>query len=64
MKTSSYKEATSSLQEVLNFLETKGNMKTANDLAKVIDSVQSDWLKQRRSQSKFTDFFKFELANA
>ena len=58
---------TSSLEEVLNFLEAKGNMKTANDLAKVIDSVQSDWLKQRGSQSKLTDsrtFSKpFELAN-
>ena len=57
-KIASYKEATSRLQEVLNFLEAKGNMKTANDLAKVIYSVQSDWLKQRRSQSKLTDFFK------
>ena len=58
LKIASYKEATSSLQEVLNFLEAKGNMKTAHDLAKVIYSVQSDWLKQRRSQSKLTDFFK------
>ena len=57
-KIASYKEATSRLQEVFNFLEAKGNMKTANDLAKVIYSVQSDWLKQRRSQSKLTDFFK------
>lgn len=57
-KIASYKEATSSLQEVLNFLEAKGNMKTVNDLVKVIYSVQSDWLKQRWSQSKLTDFFK------
>ena len=34
-------------------------MKTDNDLAKGIDcGVQSDWLKQKRSQSKLTDFFK------
>ena len=57
-KIASYKETTSNLQEVLNFLEAKGNIKTANDLAEVIDSVQSDWLKQRRSQSKLTDSLK------
>ncbi|PFX32556.1 Tigger transposable element-derived protein 4 [Stylophora pistillata] len=63
-KMASYKEATSSLQEVLNFLEAKGNIKTANDLVKVIYSIQSDWLKPRRSQSKLTDFLKpFKLAN-
>ena len=48
-KIASYKEATSSWQEGLNFLEAKGK-----DLAKGIDSVQSDWLKQRRSQSNLT----------
>ena len=57
-KIDSYKEATSNVQDVLNFLEANGNMKTANDLTKVIDRVQSDWLKQRRSQSKLRDFFK------
>ena len=57
-KIASYKEATTRLQDVLNFPEVKGNIKTAKDLAKVIDCVQSDWLKQRRSQSKLTDFFK------
>ena len=36
-------------------------MNTANKLAKVIDCLQSDWIKQRRSQSKLTDFFKTVL---
>ena len=45
-----YQEATSGfLQDILHFPETKGNMKTANELAKVIANVESDWLKQRRS---------------
>ena len=48
----------------MHFLETKGNKKTANELAKVIANVKSDWLKQRRSQSKLTTFLKpFELCN-
>ena len=55
-KIASYQEATSGLQDVLHFLETKDNMKTANELAKVIANVQSDWLKQRRSQSKLKPF--------
>ena len=40
-------------------------MKTANELAKVIANLQSDWLKQRRSQWKLIDFFlkQFELCN-
>ena len=57
-KIASYQEATAVLQDVLYFLETKGNKKTANELAKVIANVQSDWLKQRRSQSKLTNVFK------
>ena len=57
-KIASYQEATAGLQDVLHFLETKGSMKTANELAKVIANVKSDWLKQRRSQSKLTNVFK------
>ena len=56
-KITSYQEATSGLQDILHFLETKGNTKTANDLAKVIANVQIDQFKQRRSQSKLKDFF-------
>ena len=57
-KIASYQEATAGLQDVLHFLETKGDMKTANELAKVIANVRSDWLKQRRSQSNLTNVFK------
>ena len=57
-KIASYQEATVGLQDVLHFLETKGDMKTANELAKVIANVRSDWLKQRRSQSNLTNVLK------
>ena len=58
----SYQGVTSGLQDVLHFLETKGNMKDANELTEVITNVQSGRLncnnKQRQSQLKLTDFFK------
>ena len=44
--------------DVLHFLETKGNMKPANELAKDIANVQSDWLTQGGGQLKLTDFLK------
>ena len=34
------------------------NIKTANELTKVTASMKSDWLKQRQSQQKLTDFFE------
>lgn len=40
----SYQGVTSGLQDVLHFLETKGNMKDANELTEVITNVQSDRL--------------------
>ena len=56
-KLASYEQALASLEDVLCFLESKGNSKTSDELAKVISQVQSDWLERRTSQSKVTDFF-------
>ena len=42
----SYREAISSLENVLSSLESKGNSKTANELSKVICQVESDWLER------------------
>lgn len=59
----SYQGVISGLQDVLHFLETKGNMKDANELTevnllmyKVIGLIVI--YKQRQSQLKLTDFFK------
>ena len=40
----SYQGVTSGLQDVLHFLETKGNMKDANEITEVVTNVQSDRL--------------------
>ena len=55
-KTASYQEATSGLQDVLHFLETKGNMKTVIKLAKVIADVQSGLSKGEASRTSHTSF--------
>ena len=54
LEIASYKEATSSLQDVLNFLEAKGNTKTANDPAKVIDCVYLSKGEANRSSQTFS----------
>ena len=56
-KLNSYREAISCLEDVLCFLESKGNYDTANTVSRVISHAQSDWLKCRRSQTKVSDFF-------
>ena len=56
LKLKSYREAISCLEDVLCFLESKGNSDTANALSRVISHAQSDCLKCR-SQTKVTDFF-------
>ena len=56
-KLTTYREAIASLEDVLRFLESRGNSDTANDLSKVICQTQSDWLERKKSQSKVTDFF-------
>ena len=56
-KMNSYREAISCLEDVLCFLESKGNSDTASVLSRVISHAQSDWLKCRRSQTKVSDSF-------
>ena len=56
-KLASYVQALSSLEDVLCFLETKGNSKAANELSKVIGQVESDWVERKTHQSRVTDFF-------
>ena len=56
-KLASYVQALSSLEDVLCFLETKGNSKAANELSKVIGQVESDLVERRTHQSRVTDFF-------
>ena len=56
-KLASYVLALFSLEDVLCFLETKGNSKAANELSKVIGQVESDWVERRTHQSRVTDFF-------
>ena len=56
-KLASYREAISCLEDVLHFLESKGNADTADSLSKVISNAQRDWLQRRTSQTKVSDFF-------
>ena len=57
LKVSSYKEAVANLEDALQFLQSKGNINTANELSKVIFQTQNDWLETKKRQSKLTDFF-------
>ena len=45
-------------QDALEFLEQKGNSKTANKLAKAISQAQADSLECRQNQPKLTAFYK------
>ena len=56
-KLASYREAISCLEDVLHFLESKGNADTADSLSKVISNAQRDWLQHRTSQTKVSNFF-------
>ena len=56
-KLASYREAISCLEDVLHFLESKGNADTADSLSKVISNAQRDWLQRRTSQAKVSKFF-------
>ena len=56
-KLASYREAISCLEDVLHFLESKGNADTADSLSKVISNAQRDWLQCRTSQTKVSNFF-------
>ena len=55
-KLNSYREAIPCLEDILCFLESKGNSDTANALSRVISPAQSDCLKCR-SQTTVSDFF-------
>jgi hypothetical protein len=57
LKVTSYKEAVTNLEDALQFLQSKGDIITANELSKVIFQTQNDWLHQRNNQSKVTDYF-------
>ena len=57
-KISSYRAAILAMQDALEFLEQKGNSKTANELAKVISQAQADSLECRQNQAKLTAFYK------
>ena len=57
-KISSYRAAILPMQDALEFLEQKGNSKTANELAKVISQAQADSLECRQNQPKLTAFYK------
>ena len=57
LKVTSYSEAIANLEDVLQFLQSRGNIITANELSKVISRTQSDQLERKKSQSKVTDFF-------
>ena len=57
LKVSSYKEAVANLEDALQFLQSKGNINTADELSKVIFRTQNDWLETKKRQSKVTDFF-------
>ena len=65
--TASFQEATSGLEDVLHFLETKGNMKTANELAKVIELLLMYKViglsKDEASRNSQTFLKPFELCN-
>ena len=56
-KLASYRKAISCLEDVLHFLESKGNADTADSLSKVISNAQRDWLQRRTSQTKVSNFF-------
>lgn len=56
-KLASYREAISCLEDVLHFLESKGNADTADSLSKVISNAKRDWLQRRTSQTKVSNFF-------
>lgn len=58
LKLASYQEAISCLEDVLDFLESKGNADTADSLFKVISNAQRDWLQRRTSQTKVSNFFQ------
>ena len=57
LKVFSYEEAVANLEDALQFLQSKGNINTANELSKVIFQTQNDWLETKKRQSKVTDFF-------
>ena len=57
LKVTSYKEAITNLEDALQFLESKGDITTANELSKVIFQTQNNWLQKRNNQSKVTDYF-------
>ena len=46
------------MQDALDFIEQKENLKTANKLARVIYPAQTDWLEYQKNQQKLTYFFK------
>ena len=57
-KISSYQPAILAMQDALEFLEQKGNSKTANELAKVISQAPADSLGCRQNPPKLTAFYK------
>ena len=57
LKLASYRQAISCLEDVLHFLESKGNADTADSPSKVISNAQRDWLQRRTSQTKVSNFF-------
>ena len=56
LKLASYQEAISCLEDVLHFLESKGNADTADSLSTVISNVQRDLLQRRTTQTKVSNF--------
>ena len=61
LKLASYREAISCLEDVLDFLESKGNADTADSLFKVISNAQRDWLQccnEGQARQKFLIFFQ------
>ena len=58
----SHREATSCLEDVFSFLESKGNSDTADALSRAISNVESDCLQRRTSPLKVNDLF-FKIVN-
>ena len=54
-----HREAISCLENVLSFLESKGNSDTADALSRAISNAESDRLQRRTSPLKVNDFFFF-----